>query len=372
MLFGVDAHCTYQAGLNVESLAKEGFSFLVVKATQGAGGYTAPAMFNDWIRRARAAGMVVGAYHWLDSSDPVRQADRFVERLAPIGGPDGLLLQIDCEDTTSPATAAQLAAFVAQLRHRAGSNRPLLFYTGSWWYGAHLGGYNAAALGLHSWHSHYVGGSGKAATLASSVTAAMWAPGYGGFARAAILQYTSKGTAGGIAGNVDLNVFQGTRDDLAALTSADGNQNMSIIIAGEPIEQYLPRIERALWWPIPDAAKNIAQVAATVQALNAAAEAAKARDTANAVTIAALQGAVTKLTDTMAALSLGGTGVELDGTTIADAITATVKAEAAAVRDLVEKRHADQLAQMQHDRDAEVSALLAEVNALKADQPAGA
>ena len=63
MLWIVDAHPRYEAGLNVEQVAKEGYSTLLVKATQGATGYTADGTFEAWIRRARTAGMVPGAYY---------------------------------------------------------------------------------------------------------------------------------------------------------------------------------------------------------------------------------------------------------------------------------------------------------------------
>lgn len=380
MLFGIDAHVTYQAGLNIESLAREGFTFLVVKATQGTGSYVAPATFDDWIRRGRAAGMVVGAYHWLDGSDPVRQADTFVSRLASVGGPDGLMLQIDCEDTTNPASAAQLTAFVAQLRRRAGAARPLLLYSGGWWYGAHLGAYNAAALGLHLWHSHYVGGSGYASTLAGSVSDSMWIPGYGGWPRATVLQFSSRGTAGGIAGNVDVNLFDGGRDELLALTSAattegdDMTWDQASAILGGAVEAGFAdnaNVKSVPEWVKPSIGFNLRNVSARLDALTVALNDAKGRDAANAVSIAALQSAVTKLVDALSTISVAGGGIEVDPTAVTDAIAQVVRAEAATVRDLVERRHVEEMNQLQRDRDADIAALTAQINALRTDAVAG-
>lgn len=217
MLDLVDVHVDYQAGLNIETLARQGYAACVVKATQGSTGYTAPAAFNDWINRTRAAGMVAGAYHWLTNSNPVNQAHHFLSRLDQVGGARGLLLQIDCEDTTSPAAPDTIAGFVAEMNRNTGGH-PLAFYTGAWWYGPHLGGWRVADLGVRSWHSHYVTAThGTKETLRQFVPATWWTPGYGGFARATFLQYTSRGDAGGLTANVDLNLFDGTIDQLHAL-----------------------------------------------------------------------------------------------------------------------------------------------------------
>jgi hypothetical protein len=178
----IDAHCTYQAGLDVEKLAEEGYSALVVKATQGSSGYWAPAAFDDWIRRARAAGMIPGAYHWINNSDPIQQVDYFLRRLQSVGGPDGMLIQLDCEDTATPATAATVTLWIREWNRRTG-NHPLLFYSGAWWYPAKLGSFQVAkvASNVHQWDSHYVTGAGYASALYEAVPAGWWTARYGGF-----------------------------------------------------------------------------------------------------------------------------------------------------------------------------------------------
>lgn len=355
MLYGVDVHCGYQAGLNIEKLASEGFSFIVVKATQGAGGYTAPSTFDDWIRRGRAAGMIVGAYHWLDSSDPVRQADRFLARLAPVGGPSGMLLQIDNEDTSNPASAEVLTKFVAQMNRRTGGH-PLLHYTGGWWWRPRMGEFNAASLGLRLWHSSYVGGQGAASTLYGSVSSSFWVPGYGGWGEATILQFSSKGSAGGLTANVDVNAFRGTRDQLVALTGTTGGDTvdaateLALKVAFAAPYDGNTGISGSSWM-----AKA---VETPLRRIETALAESKIRDAAEATEIAGLKAALTAVT---AALQSGSTGTPLDTA----AVIKAVQAEAAAVRDLIERRHAEEIAQLIQERDAEIAGVQAELQALQ-------
>lgn len=213
MICLVDAHTTYQAGLDVERVAREGYGGLLVKATQGASGYTAPATFDDWIRRGRAAGMVVGAYHWLTSAPAGAQLDHYLGRLAKVGGPDGMLCAVDVEDTAAPPTWATLRAFVSGWQERTGGH-PLILYSGAWWWGPR--GWPGATLTPHLWHSRYVTGSGPGSVLYGAVPESWWSPAYGGWAQATLLQFTSSALVAGQ--RVDVSAFRGTREQLLALT----------------------------------------------------------------------------------------------------------------------------------------------------------
>jgi GH25 family lysozyme M1 (1,4-beta-N-acetylmuramidase) len=243
----IDAHCTYQAGLDVEKLAEEGYSALVVKATQGSSGYWAPPAFDDWIRRARAAGMIPGAYHWINNTNPVEQVDYFLRRLSSVGGPEGMLIQLDCEDTASPATAATVTLWIREWNRRTG-NHPLLFYSGAWWYPAKLGSYRVAdvAPNVHQWDSHYVTGGGFASALYESVPAGWWTSRYGGFGEVTVMQFSSSGRAGGLVGGVDVNAFRGTRTELQALTGAGDDMGaLDYGHFGKPGIGFLSELDRA-------------------------------------------------------------------------------------------------------------------------------
>jgi hypothetical protein len=221
----VDAHCTYQAGLSVEQVAREGYGGLIVKATQGAGGgYTAPPAFDDWIRRARGAGMIPGAYHWLTNTGATAQVDHYLSRLDAVGGPEGLLCAVDVEDISPPPPWAVLAAWVAEWDRRTGGH-PLLLYTGAWWWSAR--GWNGASLTPYLWASRYVAGSGYGSQLYQKVPDGWWTPGYGNWSGATLLQFTSSALVAGKA--VDVSAFRGSTSELQALTRAGGTPMVDLL-----------------------------------------------------------------------------------------------------------------------------------------------
>ena len=214
MLWVVDAHNTYQEGMRVPLLAQEGFSGLIVKATQGVSVYTAPAMFDTWIQQARSVNLVPGAYHWLTNVNGTRQADAYVRRIERHLA-DGLIMAVDNEDIANPASVATLEMFVNRVQSLTG-RIPGFHYSGAWWAKSRIGSYNLSSLGMQIWDSKYVNGSGYASVLYQKVPASFWNPGYGG-ARTKMLQFSSHGTAGGIVGGVDVNAFDGTLTELQAL-----------------------------------------------------------------------------------------------------------------------------------------------------------
>lgn len=217
----VDAHPQYQAGLNVEQVAREGYSALIVKATQGATGYTAPNTFDDWIRRARSAGMTPGAYHWITSASAASQVDHFLSRLDAVGGPNGLLCAVDVEDPTNPPSRATVSAWVAEWNRRTG-NHPLVLYTGDWW---RQRGWPGAQLTPYLWLSHYVSGTGAGSSLYAKVPASWWTPGFGGWGTATILQFSSTALVAGKS--VDVSAFRGSLDELRALTTTTTEDDMT-------------------------------------------------------------------------------------------------------------------------------------------------
>jgi hypothetical protein len=220
VLWAVDAHCTYQRGISVPSLAGEGFSALIAKASQSITLYSAPALFDAWIAQARDSGMVPGAYHWLTNADGRRQAETYVHRIERHLGA-GLILAVDNEDVDNPASIDTLVSFLARVRELVGP-RAMLHYSGAWWAKSRIGSYPLGTLGLVPWDSKYVSGSGYASALYVNVPASYWVPGYGGWSRSRMLQFSSHGTAGGITGNVDVNAWDGTIGELQSLAAGTG------------------------------------------------------------------------------------------------------------------------------------------------------
>lgn len=215
VLFLVDAHLTYQAGLSMSAVASEGYSGVIVKASQGCTGYLAPSGFDTWIAEIRAAGMVPGAYHWLNETSGVTQANRFVDRLTSVGGVEGMICAVDCEDSDNPATLQVLTDFITTFQSRT-SGHPLLVYSGNWWWTSR--GWDISGLGVHLWDSRYVSGTGTGSALYAKVPATWWVPRYSGITRTTLLQFSSTATVDGQA--VDVSAFEGGAAELAALTTS--------------------------------------------------------------------------------------------------------------------------------------------------------
>lgn len=219
MLYGVDVHDGYQHGLSFPTLVAQGYTFAAVKLTQGTGYVRDQA--DEWITSARSAGLVPGAYHWLTSADGAAQARWFHQNLAKVGGPDGLLIQLDCEDD---GYGPQMTAW-AQEWSRLTGGHPFMIYSGAWWW-PKTGGFVGASLTPYLWDSHYLSADADTvpddpAAFAARIPASWWGPRYGGWPTPTFVQFTSKGDAGGLANNVDLNCTRLTREQLLALTGDD-------------------------------------------------------------------------------------------------------------------------------------------------------
>ena len=97
---------------------------VILKATQGIG-FADPA-FAPRVANARAAGLLVGAYHFMDAKSPCEQMANF---LSVVGDAGDILLVVDFEVyESSQPTAAQAAAAVMTVKSITG--RLPVLYTG--------------------------------------------------------------------------------------------------------------------------------------------------------------------------------------------------------------------------------------------------
>jgi hypothetical protein len=224
MLYGVDIHAQYQAGISLPRLKAEGYTFVVDKASEGtyipSDKDLSSAQFKaqtiSWVAETRSLAMVPGLYHWLKAGSAAAQARFFYRQVVDAGGPTGMIIQLDDEDNASYQDAQVWAAEWEQLS----AGHPFLLYTGKWWWGPR--GWDGKALTPYLWDSHYLSAdddtvSDNPAAFAARVPSSWWTPGYGGWPSSTFLQFTSRGDAGSLGNNVDLNVFRGSAADLAAL-----------------------------------------------------------------------------------------------------------------------------------------------------------
>lgn len=217
VLWIADAHTRYQSGLNVPQLAADGFAGLIVKASESAPGWpsswTASGLADTWVDQARAAGMVVGAYHWLTSAPAEAQVDHYLGRIAEMGGPDGMLCAVDVEDRIRPPEWNTLHDFLSIFYAR--TQHSLIIYSGNWWWQSR--GWNFSSMSPYLWDSRYVTGVRSAPELYDEVPESWWTPRYGGWSQATMLQFTSTGVAGGIHGDIDISAFRGSIEDLRSI-----------------------------------------------------------------------------------------------------------------------------------------------------------
>lgn len=207
----------WQAGINIEQVVREGYAAVVCKATEG--GTFNDKQFDNWIPRIRKAGAIPGAYHYLRAGNGAAQARHFLNRLKRHGGPDGMLIQLDNEKDASWDTTKD---WVKEWNRLTG-NHPILMYTGAWWWKPR--GWDGEKLTPYLWHSRYVNGTGTGSKLYEKVPASWWTPGYGGWDKVTVLQFSSKGKVAGK--QIDVNAFRGTLAQLRALTRPASNPSPS-------------------------------------------------------------------------------------------------------------------------------------------------
>ncbi|MFC3802789.1 GH25 family lysozyme [Cohnella sp. GCM10012308] len=214
-------------------VAADGISFAFLKASQGQL-YRDPT-FADHIKAARAAGIMVGAYHFVDAKSVLAaqlEAANFAESIAAAGGVQLLDLPpvMDYENNPGGLSQAKInevaMAFLAELERLTG-RRPMV-YTGNSFgfnFGPQLSAYPL-------WIARY-----SASTPPDNNQA---------WREWTIWQY-SDGSAGGVRANgsrkvaglpgaVDLNVYAGTGEQLRAAygpkpdPKPDGKDTIKVVV----------------------------------------------------------------------------------------------------------------------------------------------
>ncbi|AWB44104.1 1,4-beta-N-acetylmuramidase [Paenibacillus sp. CAA11] len=185
-----------------QQVAADGRSFVFIKASQGK--TFRDSQFAANVQGAKDAGLLVGVYHFLDATttqDAKLQAANFAQAIEEAGGISQLDLPpvMDYEDNPGKLTAAQIRsvahAFLDEVERLTGC-QPMI-YTGN----AFGANFDTTFSGYKIWMARYSSQEPK--------PVAAWD-------RWDIWQYSSSGSVPGITGSVDLNVYQGTLEELRA------------------------------------------------------------------------------------------------------------------------------------------------------------
>jgi GH25 family lysozyme M1 (1,4-beta-N-acetylmuramidase) len=212
----------HQGRVDWPAVARAGHTYAWCKLTDGLA-YRFVSWGRENLPQVRAAGLVPGAYHWLDAGpngelhDPVGQARYFVAEIANAGGLGGLMcaLDVEVERNTSGIISRpgiDSARLFAEEFARLTGGHPLVIYTGGWYWRGYIG--NPTGVGLGAlWHSEYE-------TSQAEIDDGPELVNYGGWPGALFWQFTSSGSCPGVAGVCDLNQFFGDLPALLALTGA--------------------------------------------------------------------------------------------------------------------------------------------------------
>ena len=214
MLYGIDAS-HYQELIDWKQVKASGISFAILKASEGVG--YADAMFEQNVQGALENGILPGSYHFfLPRLDPLRQAKQYATVLKDnLGTRASLPPCIDLETAGLGREGLNQAVqlFLQEVENLTG--RRSMIYTSPGFWGTYLPApvyaqnrmvrsNTAWAVAHPLWLAHYTTG---------------WPLQVYPWAGWTFWQYSSSGRIAGIATRVDLNLFNGSLEDLAAFAS---------------------------------------------------------------------------------------------------------------------------------------------------------
>ena len=191
----------YQGTIDWARVRADGVEFAFSRISDGLN--TIDSKFAANWAGSKAAGVLRGAYQYFrPSQDALAQADLFLEKLGPLGADDlPPVIDVEADGGLSPSqVAAKVRIWIDRVEAATG-RRPII-YTGFYFWRDSVG--SADFLPSPLWHAQYT-------TAACPNIAAPWTDW-------ALWQFTDSGRVAGITGNVDVNRFNGTREQLLALT----------------------------------------------------------------------------------------------------------------------------------------------------------
>lgn len=209
-LYGIDCSNNNGSGISMAEVAREGFSFVFAKVSEG--NYFQDATWPGYRDAARAAGLRIAGYHYAAaSSSPSSQVANFQSRVGDLTIP--VMIDFEANSGTINDYWALVDAF------NAAGQRVAVSYIPSWyWSGAMGGGDLSQVPGLIS--SNYPAGGGYASNIyaaAGGDSGPGWNS-YGG-GSPAIWQFSDAASVAGYT--LDTNAFRGTLAQLDALLTGE-------------------------------------------------------------------------------------------------------------------------------------------------------
>ena len=179
--------------------------FIIIKATQGTS-YLNPTFATQY-NQAKAAGKLLGIYHYIDGSGANAEAEYFVKAINSVNGVGEAILAVDQQSGQNSAWGN--ATYVKQLMDKIYSLtgvKPFIYVQHS----AAAIYNNICAAGYPLWGAQY------ANYTPTNYQSSPWRDGkvWGNWGNdPTIRQYSSSGRIAGYSANLDLDLFYGTKED---------------------------------------------------------------------------------------------------------------------------------------------------------------
>jgi lysozyme len=209
--FGMDVSHHQGGSLNFVALRKAGAEFVFLKSTESSGFVDSQFVTN--LSRARSAGMLVAAYHYVRSGVTAAAQVANVVRTVPKDVP------VIPDVEANSGSVALVREFVDKLR-AAGYRVPLTYLPR--WYWKQIGSPSLAGL-PPLWSSRYPDNVVRSLVDAYSKAPSSYWDGYGGLG-VSVLQFTSSADIAGVH-PLDANAFPGTRDGIATMLGYQTQEN---------------------------------------------------------------------------------------------------------------------------------------------------
>ncbi|MBL0220568.1 MAG: hypothetical protein IPQ07_42710 [Myxococcales bacterium] len=197
----------YQGTIDWTKAKADGVEYAFIRVSDGLA--TVDTKFDTNWAQTRAKGILHGAYQFFrPAQDPIAQADLLLSKIGT-PAPDDLppVIDVEADGGLTPAqVSAKVRIWIDHVTAAIGK-RPIV-YTGFYFWRDQVGGDESASP---LWHAQY-------STAACPNIAPTWQDW-------AFWQYTSSGAVNGIAGNVDMNRFNGTRAELEAMLMGGGGSS---------------------------------------------------------------------------------------------------------------------------------------------------
>lgn len=187
----------YQKEINFDKVVKDGFSFVFMKATEG-GELKDKTFERNW-KAAHKNELIKSAYHFFRANvDPYQQANLFVKHVKLSPGDLPPVLDVETLDNVAIPVLRERVSIWLNLVEKKYGVTPILYTNLSFYHDVFYG--RKAFDKYPIWIAAY-GRFLKPSLKDNDKNWSMW-------------QYTDKGNSKGIKGDVDLNVFHGTIEDL--------------------------------------------------------------------------------------------------------------------------------------------------------------